>query len=69
MAPQIRPANGHLVVHQGDPATLSCDILKGSPTPEITWRRKVRFLLTLKLKYESKYLIDKEGFKINSKML
>ena len=44
MAPQIRPVphNGHLVVYQGDSATLSCDILKGNPTPEITWKRKVR---------------------------
>ena len=44
VAPQIRPVphNGHLVVYQGDSATLSCDILKGNPTPEITWKRKVR---------------------------
>ena len=44
VAPQIRPVphNGHLVVYQGKPATLSCDVLKGNPTPEITWRRKVR---------------------------
>jgi len=42
VAPQIRPVphNGHLVVYQGKPATLSCDVLKGNPTPEITWRRK-----------------------------
>lgn len=44
VAPQIRPVphNGHLVVYQGDSATLSCDILKGNPTPEITWKRKER---------------------------
>jgi len=44
VAPQIRsiPENGHLVVYQGEPATLGCDILAGNPTPEITWRRKER---------------------------
>ena len=43
VAPKIRPvpANGRLVVYQGEPATLSCDIIKGDPTPEITWKRKV----------------------------
>ena len=47
VAPQIRPEpqNGRLVVYQGEAATLGCDILKGSPTPEITWRRKVSFWL------------------------
>ena len=45
VAPQIRPVpqNGRLVVYQGEAATLGCDILKGNPTPEITWRRKVKF--------------------------
>ena len=49
MAPQIRsiPENGHLVVYQGEPASLGCDILAGSPTPEITWRRKVNFFCYL----------------------
>jgi len=44
VAPVIRPVppSGRLVVYQGKPATLSCDILKGNPTPEITWRRKER---------------------------
>jgi len=44
VAPQIRsiPENGHLVVYQGEPASLGCDILAGNPTPEITWRRKER---------------------------
>ena len=44
VAPQIRPVpqSGRLVVHQGEAATLGCDILKGTPTPEITWKRKVR---------------------------
>ena len=46
VAPQIRPVpqSGRLVVHQGEAATLGCDILKGTPTPEITWKRKVRKL-------------------------
>jgi len=44
VAPQIRPVpqSGRLVVHQGEAATLGCDILKGTPTPEITWKRKER---------------------------
>jgi len=44
VAPQIRrvPENGHLVVYQGEPATLGCDILAGNPTPEMIWRRKER---------------------------
>ena len=59
MAPQIRPVphNGHLVVYQGDSATLSCDILKGNPTPEITWKRKVR-------RSKKKTLLEKNYFSI-----
>jgi len=29
-----------LVVREGEPASLSCQIVKGSPTPSITWTRK-----------------------------
>ena len=53
VAPQIRPVpqNGRLVVYQGEAATLGCDILRGNPTPEIKWRRKVKqlFLSATKL--------------------
>jgi hypothetical protein len=50
VAPEIRaiPEEGLLVVKEGEPANLACEILKGSPTPEITWKRKVR------RKYENK---------------
>ena len=43
VAPVIRPVpqDGRLIVHQEEPASLSCDIIRGNPTPEITWRRKV----------------------------
>jgi hypothetical protein len=43
VAPEIRtvPADGVLIVKEGEPATLACEITKGNPTPEITWRRKV----------------------------
>ena len=48
VAPQIRPVpqNGRLVVYQGEAATLGCDILRGNPTPEIKWRRKVSQLIS-----------------------
>ena len=48
VAPEIRPvpSDGVLIVKEGEPASLSCEIVKGSPTPEITWRRKVRFFCT-----------------------
>ena len=43
MAPQVRanPSNV-VIVREGESATLACDVVKGSPQPEITWTRKVR---------------------------
>ena len=63
MAPQIRPVphNGHLVVYQGDSATLSCDILKGNPTPEITWKRKVRNIKYFRLCKELLCMLVTQG--------
>lgn len=48
VAPVIQPvpANGLLVVRQGQPATLGCDIISGNPLPEITWKRKQRKMPT-----------------------
>ena len=44
VAPEIRavPSEGVLIVKEGEPASLACEIIKGNPTPEITWKRKVR---------------------------
>jgi len=46
VAPEIRPnpSDGEIIVHEGESATLACDVIKGSPAPEITWRRKERKL-------------------------
>ena len=46
VAPEIRPvpSDGVLIVREGETASLSCEIIKGSPTPEITWKRKVRIV-------------------------
>ena len=43
MAPQVRANPSDVViVREGESATLACDVVKGSPQPEITWTRKVR---------------------------
>lgn len=39
---QPNPSNGLVVVHEGEPATLGCEILKGSPMPDLIWTRKER---------------------------
>ena len=36
------PASGSLVVRAGAPAHLGCRVRRGSPPPEITWRRRER---------------------------
>jgi len=36
------PAGGSLVVQAGAPVTLKCKVLRGSPTPEMTWHRAQR---------------------------
>ena len=33
-----------LIVNAGSPATLKCNILAGSPTPEVRWMRKEKKL-------------------------
>ena len=36
------PGTGVVVVEAGQPANLQCRLVKGSPEPEITWRRARR---------------------------
>jgi len=36
------PAGGSLVVQAGAPVTLKCKVVRGSPTPEMTWHRAQR---------------------------
>jgi hypothetical protein len=36
------PASGKLVVRAGAPANLRCRVVRGSPAPELTWRRQSR---------------------------
>lgn len=40
--PEIHPVpdNGVIVAKTGDTVTLACMVTKGSPAPEVTWRRK-----------------------------
>ena len=40
------PYNGIQVVETGASVELKCDIVKGSPAPEMTWRRKERKMPT-----------------------
>jgi len=42
--PQIEsvPKSGNIKVEAGQPVELACKVLKGSPVPEVTWRRKER---------------------------
>jgi len=42
--PQIQPVpkNGNIKVEAGQPVELACKVLKGSPVPEVTWRRQER---------------------------
>lgn len=42
--PEIRPIpdNGIIVAESGDTVSLECEVVRGSPTPEVTWRRKER---------------------------
>jgi len=43
VAPQVRANPSDVViVREGESATLACDVVKGSPQPEITWTRKDR---------------------------
>ena len=34
------PSNGIIVAKTGDSVTLACQVTKGSPVPEVQWRRK-----------------------------
>jgi len=36
------PKNGNIKVEAGHPVELACKVLKGSPIPEVTWRRQER---------------------------
>eukprot|EP00090_Calanus_glacialis_P024545 TRINITY_DN3816_c0_g1_i1.p1 TRINITY_DN3816_c0_g1~~TRINITY_DN3816_c0_g1_i1.p1 ORF type:complete len:511 (-),score=71.37 TRINITY_DN3816_c0_g1_i1:374-1906(-) len=42
--PQIEsvPKSGNIKVEAGQPVELACKVLKGSPLPEVTWRRQER---------------------------
>jgi len=42
VAPVVKtdPPNGELIVMEGETASLGCHISRGSPKPEIVWRRK-----------------------------
>eukprot|EP00096_Caligus_rogercresseyi_P000157 TRINITY_DN1043_c0_g1_i4.p1 TRINITY_DN1043_c0_g1~~TRINITY_DN1043_c0_g1_i4.p1 ORF type:complete len:469 (-),score=111.82 TRINITY_DN1043_c0_g1_i4:484-1890(-) len=46
VAPKVRPnpSSGLLIVNEGEPATLACDMIKGNPPPSMTWKRKERKL-------------------------
>jgi len=41
-AVQSDPANGQLIVMEGETASLGCNLIRGSPAPDIKWRRKER---------------------------
>ena len=36
------PRSGHLTVVAGEVAELRCEVTRGSPRPDITWKREVR---------------------------
>ena len=36
------PRDGRLVVQAGHPATLQCEVVEGSPPPEVSWSRRQR---------------------------
>ena len=36
------PRSGHLTVVAGEVAELKCEVTRGSPRPDITWKREVR---------------------------
>ena len=38
---QISPSD-HLIVNEGDSAQISCALLAGSPTPQLSWSRRSR---------------------------
>ena len=46
VAPVVKtdPPNGQLIVMEGETASLGCHISRGSPKPEIIWRRRVRLI-------------------------
>merc|ERR1712223_1924552 len=46
--PEVRPVpdNGIIVATTGDSVELQCEVTRGSPAPEITWRRKERKMPT-----------------------
>ena len=36
------PASGVIVAKTGDSVTLGCDVVRGSPQPEVRWHRRER---------------------------
>ena len=46
--PEVRPNpdNGIIVAESGDSVQLECEVIRGSPRPEITWHRKERKMPT-----------------------
>ena len=41
MRPEVRAVAEHIEVEAGHPAELACEVTRGSPQPEIVWRRQV----------------------------
>ena len=39
------PRSGIIKVEAGQPVELACKVLKGSPVPEVTWRRQVKLII------------------------
>ena len=45
MRPEVRAVAEHIEVEAGHPAELACEVTRGSPEPEIVWRRQVIFFI------------------------
>ena len=43
------PRSGTIKVEAGQPVELSCKVLKGSPVPEVTWRRQVKLIISQRI--------------------
>ena len=40
--PEVEAVRKHIEVEAGEAAELECKVTRGSPDPEVIWRRKVR---------------------------
>ena len=50
----VEPRNGVLIVKEGEPANLKCNVLKGKPAPEVIWRRKARMSFLFFLSFRNR---------------